>query len=136
MRVCFWPAIRPPAGREFLRQYALVVLVGLPAPLTRKPRQARKGAAAAGAWATGSGGRGPPLFLSFSWVSFSPKPDGSWPATRFFFIFHILTVCPWAFRLMGIGIFLPCMRFLLAHSEALSDRLQRSLPMFGIPVLA
>jgi len=49
-------------GAGFLRQYALVVLVGLPAPLTRKPRQARKGAAAAGAWATGSGGRGPPLF--------------------------------------------------------------------------
>ena len=65
MRTGFWPAIRPPwwpPGSDFLRQYALVVLVGLPAPLTRKPRQARKGAAAAGAWATGSGGRGPPLF--------------------------------------------------------------------------
>ena len=48
----------------FLRQYGLVVLVGLPAPLTRESRQARKGAAAAGAWATGSGGRGPPLFFN------------------------------------------------------------------------
>ena len=122
----------------FLRQYGLVVLVGLPAPLTRESRQARKGAAAAGAWVTGSGGRGPPLFfLTRSCAEHSGRPSAERPgSSKKYLVISDACVFTRAFPEVRVGIFLrePC--FYLFHFMPLSERLRRSLPMFEIHRLA